>query len=115
MESRLHVYPLNGKEYFAEPMYLIHKDEGVSELVNDKISELGLVFRLNKILPEKGEIILAIAEVKPEQDYIVMKAIVFPFINLVWLGTIMTVAGFLVSLARIFQKKKSTIKNAEAL
>ncbi|MEI7803030.1 MAG: cytochrome c biogenesis protein CcsA, partial [Bacteroidota bacterium] len=101
--AKLHIIPMEGKDYMAEPLYLIH--DGMAKSINDKVSELGLIFRLKKILPEQNKVEIDVAEVKPEQDYIVMKAIVFPFINLVWLGTIMTVFGFLISLFRIFQKK----------
>lgn len=111
--AKLHVYPMDGNDYVAEPLYLIQG--GVATPINDKVDELGLIFRLTKILPDQNKVQIDIAEVKPEQDYIVMKAIVFPFINLVWLGIILCVAGFLVSLLRVFQKKKPAIKNVESV
>lgn len=111
--AKLHVYPMDGNDYVAEPLYLIQG--GVATPINDKVEELGLIFRLTKILPDQNKVQIDIAEVKPEQDYIVMKAIVFPFINLVWLGIILCVAGFLISLLRIFQKKKPAIKNVESV
>jgi len=37
--------------------------------------------------------------VKP-QEYIIMKAIVFPFINVLWLGTIVMIAGFILSIRK---------------
>ena len=104
---------MDGNDYVAEPLYLIQG--GVATPINDKVDELGLIFRLTKILPDQNKVQIDIAEVKPEQDYIVMKAIVFPFINLVWLGIILCVAGFLVSLLRVFQKKKPAIKNVESV
>ena len=103
--AKLHVFTLTGKDYRVEPLYLIQG--GAALPINEKLEELGLVFRLTKILPEQNKVQIEIAEVKPEQQYIVMKAMVFPFINLVWLGIILTVAGFLVSLFRVFKKKKS--------
>jgi cytochrome c biogenesis factor len=40
-----------------------------------------------------------------------MKAIVFPQINLLWLGFVIMIAGFIVSMVRIMmkQKKKTTL------
>ncbi len=111
--AKLHLYPLNGKDYLAQPLYWIQG--GKPELITDKVSELGLVFRLTKILPDQNKVQIDVAEIKPEQDYIVMKAIVFPYINLVWLGIVLCVSGFLVSLIRIFQKKKTAIKNVESI
>ena len=103
--AKLHIFPMTGKDYMVEPLYLIQGGQAMS--INDKVDELGLIFRLTKIIPDQNKVQIDIAEIKPEQQYIVMKAQVFPFINLVWLGIIMTVAGFLVSLFRVFQKKKS--------
>ena len=111
--AKLRVIPMSGKEFTAQPLFIIHENKMI-ETVNDKVDELGLVFRFSSIMPEKFSFVIDVAQVKPEQDFIVLKAIEFPFINLVWLGTIMTISGFLVSLVRIFQKKKSPVKNAEA-
>ena len=107
--AKLHVFPMTGKDYYAEPLYLIQGGQAMS--INDKVNDLGLIFRLTKVIPDQNKVQIDIAEVKPEQEYIVMKALVFPFINLVWLGVVMTVAGFLVSLFRVFQKKKSVGSN----
>jgi cytochrome c-type biogenesis protein CcmF len=46
-------------------------------------------------------------EKKPKQrDYIIMKAIVFPFINLLWGGTIIMVIGFAISIVRRIKEYK---------
>jgi cytochrome c-type biogenesis protein CcmF len=53
------------------------------------------------------------ADVKSE--YIVLKAMVFPFINVLWLGTVVMVIGFLLSLwNRVRQKKLPAILDAGA-
>ena len=40
-------------------------------------------------------------------QYLTLKALKFPFINLLWLGTIIMAAGFVVSLVRRIQLSQS--------
>lgn len=43
----------------------------------------------------------------PKDDYIVLKVLVFPFINMLWIGVLIMVAGFLMSLVnRVTRKEK---------
>ncbi len=103
--AKLSIETMDGKKISAEPLYYIHN--GVAEPIEERISELGLVFHLSKIIPDDSKVQIDVAEIKPEKDYIVMKAIVFPGINLVWLGVILTVSGFVVSLIRVFRRRNS--------
>ena len=71
-------------------------------------ARVGHLFFLNKIIPEENKIDLQIAEVEVQPDFIVMTAIVFPYINILWLGIIVTILGFVISLVRNLQKKRSS-------
>ena len=82
----------------AEPVYLIRNNFGLS--IDDKIDELGLRFRFNKVDPEARKMTFEIAEGKPRSEYIVMQAILFPGINLVWLGSIMMMTGLAMGMVR---------------
>jgi cytochrome c-type biogenesis protein CcmF len=91
-----------GKIYKAEPLILL---KGSTPYLFDRsINELGLKFRFLKIIPEQRKVEFNIYE-KPQQskDWLVFKSIEFPFINLYWVGTIVMVIGFLIS---IFRRKK---------
>ncbi|RYF87625.1 MAG: cytochrome C biogenesis protein, partial [Chitinophagaceae bacterium] len=92
----------NGKIFTAEPIYLV-KGNNTFDFAR-KLEELGMKFRFTKINPEKGTYELQIYE-KPQQakDWVVFKAIEFPFINLYWAGSIFMVIGFLMS---IFRRRK---------
>ena len=91
-----------GKVYQAEPMFLI-KGNNTFDFAR-KVDELDLKFRFSKVLPDEKKVELQIFE-KPQQakDWVVFKAIEFPFINLYWAGTIVMVVGFLLS---IFRRRK---------
>ena len=109
VEAVLAIKTLDGKSYEARPLYYIHDYRGF--YFDDVIKELGLTLRLNNILPENQSIVLSVAETKPEKDFIVLTAIVFPYINLLWLGTVITIIGFVISIVRIWQKKRATAAN----
>jgi cytochrome c-type biogenesis protein CcmF len=102
VQAELKVETLEGNTYEAKPIYYIRDYRGY--FYDDELKELGLTFRLSQIIPDTHNIVLAIAEKKPEKDFIVMTAIVFPFINVLWLGVIITITGFLISIVRTIQK-----------
>ena len=101
-----------GQAYKAEPLYLIRNSSPFN--LKDEIRELGLHVRFTKINPETEEIEVFIAQRENRlenipielakksfrSDYIVLEAIVFPGINLFWLGTTMMMAGLAVSMFR---------------
>ncbi len=50
------------------------------------------------ILPDRQQLQIVLAELTPpSRPYIILKAIVFPFINLLWLGGFLMIGGFLFS------------------
>ncbi|TDG36867.1 cytochrome C biogenesis protein [Pedobacter changchengzhani] len=96
-----------GKVYNAEPIFLI-KGNNTFDFAR-KIDQLDLKVRFSKVLPDEKKVELLVYE-KPQQakDWVVFKAIEFPYINLYWIGTIIMVFGFLISIFR----RKSEIKSA---
>ena len=106
VQANLQVKQLNGQTFSAKPIYYIHQMRGY--YFDDELTDLGLVLRLTRIVPEKQQVILSIAEKKAQKDFIVLTAIVFPFINLLWLGTVITIAGFFVSIVRTLKKRKTS-------
>ena len=66
----------------------------------DTVISQGLAVRLNKIVDGKFEI--AVKESAKLTPFVALKVLKFPFINLVWLGTIIMVIGFWMSMWRRF-------------
>ncbi len=90
----------DNKSYTSEPIFLIKGDTKLD--FGKKVEEAGLKLRFTNIFPEKNKLELTVYE-KPKtdkKDWIVMKAIVFPYINLFWGGTIIMVIGFIMSIFR---------------
>jgi cytochrome c-type biogenesis protein CcmF len=98
-----------GKTYEMRPVYALTRESYFS--IRDENEDLGL--RLNfEIRPtgdgETPKMFLEVSTRPRSQKYIVMKAIVFPFINLLWAGTIIMIVGFTV--AMFHRRKKKTAK-----
>ena len=78
----------------ASPIFGINANTYFS--IREEVAEAGLRFGFEVRPSENGDptAVLEIAETTPQPQFIVMKAIVFPYINFLWLGTVMMVIGF---------------------
>ncbi|MCH2044892.1 MAG: cytochrome c biogenesis protein CcsA [Saprospiraceae bacterium] len=107
----IRVHALDSDQYWeARPLYYIRDKSEFS--IPDKIEELNLTFKVNKIIPPKngedkrrGRVVLEFLD-KSERDFVVVQAIVFPMINLVWLGSIMMMLGLFMSMFQRRNKKR---------
>jgi cytochrome c-type biogenesis protein CcmF len=90
---------VNGKIYKTEPLFLV-KGNNTFDFAR-KIDELSLRVRFTKIFPDEHKFEVMVYE-KPEaaKDWLVFKSIEFPYINLYWIGTIVMVVGFVMSIIR---------------
>ncbi|MBK8444610.1 MAG: cytochrome c biogenesis protein CcsA [Sphingobacteriales bacterium] len=92
------------KTYQSEPLYFIRNN--TENRLETQIEPLGLTLRFERIFPEKGKVLIkAVTRTKP-QEYIIMKAIQFPHINLLWLGCIVMAIGFMMSLWQRYAESK---------
>lgn len=91
--------------FSAEPVYIIKNN--IPFDLPKTIEDLGLKFKFSKIDPQAGKIEIIYYKKKAAlRDYVIMKAIVFPYINLLWGGTIVMVIGFLLAIIRRVQDSK---------
>lgn len=93
--AELKVHTLD-KTFDATPLYGVENNQAVS--YESEIKEAGLKFRFTGVNPQDRTITLLSYEKDQSNDFIILKAIVFPWINLVWTGTIVMVVGFMLSL-----------------
>ncbi len=115
--ANLEITAPNGQKIQASPVYVIRGNQPFS--LKDEAPAFGLHFRFQSIDPKKGlitigvaqsgdearKIPLEIAENAARSDYIVLEAIVFPGIKLVWIGAIMMMFGLAFSLIRRLREK----------
>ena len=97
------------------PQILINEQTGNLESIADQNDRLGvfaslLSFNIEDPDPAKQKISFVIqsGEKEPVRDYIVLKVVEFPWINLVWAGTIIMVFGFVFAISnRILIQRKT--------
>ncbi len=88
-----------GSRYNAQPAIQVDGENVIS--LPDTVMAQSLAFRFNKVGDVKdGTIELGVKESNAVVNLVTLKAIEFPFINLVWLGIIVMVIGFFVSMVR---------------
>jgi cytochrome c-type biogenesis protein CcmF len=86
-------------EKFLKPIFAIKNREVWSKPVVSK--ELGIRAQLLAINPETGKFTFGIS--RGEKEFVVIKAIEKPFINLLWLGTALLVIGMSIAAYRRFR------------
>lgn len=89
-------------EYVAQPIFLIKN--GLVGRISDEISDLGIKLTLLNIYPEKNS--FAIGANTRQKDWVVLKAMEKPLINVLWLGTLLLMAGFGIAINRRYSEFK---------
>jgi len=98
IEAQLKALDKNGDTSYANPIYLIQSNQGYT--IQDSIPSLGLKFEFNKVVPMSGKVNISVSEKKGnKKEFIIMKALVFPFINLLWTGAILLILGCALAIA----------------
>ncbi len=117
VSALLDVTSKDGQNYPTAPVYLIRGNQPYN--LKSDIAPLGLQFRFASIDPKNETVDLMVAvkdqqEMKlpfeiaddvPRTDFIVLEAIVFPGINLFWLGSLMMLGGLAISMFYRRRKK----------
>ncbi|GAA4454960.1 cytochrome c biogenesis protein CcsA [Nibrella saemangeumensis] len=88
------------QEYTLEPVFVI-KDRMIGRKA-DTSEELGVRIQLNEINPQTGQFTFAVN--RTQRDYVVMKAMEKPLINLLWIGTLILVIGFTMATVRRYRE-----------
>jgi cytochrome c-type biogenesis protein CcmF len=97
------IYDLKGKVQDVAPIYYIRGK--VQGGVDDTLKSMMLYTRFTAILPEQNAAEIEVMQANPEKNYVVLKAMVFPYINVLWLGVIVMVIGFFISFANRYKAK----------
>ena len=92
------------REYVLNPTFAINQDRLV--LRKPEVSEeLGLRIQFFEIDPKTG--VFTFNTNSKQRDYIVMKAVEKPLINLLWIGTLVLIVGFTMATVRRFRDFKN--------
>ena len=83
-------------EYTAEPLFVI-KDKLVGR-IPDEVKDLGVRITLMNIHPETSEFTIGLNT--RQKDWVVIKALEKPYINVLWIGTLVLMTGFGIAMTR---------------
>ncbi|GAA3978445.1 cytochrome c biogenesis protein CcsA [Hymenobacter antarcticus] len=78
------------RQYHAHPVFVVRNR--LVGRVPDEVEDLGVRLSLNAIDPVKGKFTFAVST--SQKDYVILKAMEKPFINLLWSGTLLMAIGF---------------------
>ena len=97
-------YHVNGKS--KETFYLMNEpNELVSRVTELKSTKASV--RLLKIKPEEDALVFEVTDAN--SGYIILKAIEFPFINILWAGCIVMVIGTVIAIIHRVKQNKSAL------
>ena len=91
------------KDYIAEPIFLI-RNRMVGR-VPSEIGDLGVQLTLLNIHPETNQFSIGVST--RQKDYVILKAMEKPLINVLWLGTFMLLTGFSIAISRRYKEFNS--------
>lgn len=83
--------------YFAEPIFVIRDQKEVGRFAFE-VSDLAVKITLMNIHPDTQEFTLGLN--RRQKDWVIIKAMEKPLINVLWLGTGLLTIGFLIALRR---------------
>jgi len=107
--ATLKVHSQNRSNITSQPLFI--QGRGNTYTIPDTVTAESLVLQINKLEAGKAEI--GIKESNAVMKYLTLKAYKFPFINLLWLGVIVTAIGIIISMVRRIQLNRKTRYESE--
>ncbi len=102
--ARLTVHTLEGTPQELRPVFIIRGNEMLQ--IDDTAKSLKAYARFTNVLPQQDAAVIDVKQADTKDDWIVLKVLVFPWINMLWLGVIVMVSGFMLSLLNRVTKKE---------
>lgn len=106
VKAKFTAYDLSGAVQELNPIYILRNKQYLTYM-EDTIQSLDLYARFSNLIIKGGDstsVELMIRQTDPKDDYIVLKALVFPYINVLWIGVLVMVFGFFISLGDIISR-----------
>jgi len=87
----------------AEPLFVLRNSSYI-ESIPSELEDKGVKFQFTEIRPEEGKVTIQVAEKEENlRDFIVMQAIMFPWINILWVGIIVMAIGTFIAVIQRFK------------
>ena len=105
VKAQLVAYDIAGNEYDLNPIFVLRDNYLMP--IEDEVEALGIKVLFDKIDTESGKLQLTVSEKRGNsREFIIMKAIIFPLINILWLGCIIMVIGSMMAIFHRYKIKK---------
>ncbi len=106
VQAQLVVYDFDTEMHTVKPHFAAVGTRPIT--FADDVDKIGLKLELFEIDPENEKIGIKVYEAKNKiKEFIIMKASIFPFINILWIGSILMILGTLLAIVtRIAGKRK---------
>ena len=97
-----------GDTFMARPEFISDDQIRIKESIIDKA---GVMLIFDRVMPDKNNpqnmlFVISSGIRKPNIEYIILKAIEFPYINLLWAGTFVMIFGFIMAIIQRFKESK---------
>jgi len=102
--AKFTVLSKDGKRITAWPYFYLRGHQ--LDSYPDTLASQGLTLRLQRLVDDKFEI--GVKESEVLEDFLTLKVLKFPFINLLWLGTFLMAVGFIISMVRRLKPAKNS-------
>jgi len=109
--AELTVHGKDSMQYKAAPMLMV--DSLGIKKIDDTVYAQNLFVQFSGVSADQKKIKIGIKESDGMIDFVTLKAYIFPYINLVWIGLILMAIGFVISINK--RAKLSTLQSAASL
>lgn len=92
----------DGAAYPVHPNLVILAEQSASGAIPEMNEELGVKISLDKVKPETNEFVFSVQTC--QKDYIIIKAIEKPGINILWIGTLLVILGLGMAMFRRYRE-----------
>ncbi|MBK6265924.1 cytochrome c biogenesis protein CcsA [Marivirga sp. S37H4] len=99
VKAQIKIYG-DGEDYILNPYYVIR--ESMAGRIPDENREIGVKVNIQSIHPESNSFTLSVRTT--QKDYIIMKALDKPLINVLWIGTLVLMLGFSMAIFRRYSE-----------
>ena len=103
IRAELSVVALDGRKAVAKPVYYLKNNQ--ANYILDTVHSQGLAVGLSRVV-DAQHIEISVKESSRLTPFIALKVLQFPYINLVWIGVVLMIAGFIMSIIRRAQGLK---------
>ena len=95
--AHLQIRSVDGTKYIAKPVYYVRNN--LSNFILDTVYSQGLAVGLSRVV-DAQHVEISVKESSRLAPFVALKVLEFPFINLLWIGTILMILGFAMSMGR---------------